>query len=134
MNLLSLIQVDYLFEFLAALSVTTFGISIVCIPILVARLPRDYFNRSSKAGRSGPTTTGRLLLLLLRNAVGLALLFAGIAMLFLPGQGVITIIIGLVVMSFPRKRLLIRSLTRPHSVQHGLDWIRKKMGKEPFYW
>jgi len=72
--------------------------------------------------------------MILRNIVGAVLLLAGIAMLFLPGQGIITMVIGLIIMQVPFKRQLIYRLTRPHSVRHGLDWLRTRMKKEPFYW
>lgn len=136
LNQLSLDQVKPLLELLTLISIVTFAISIICIPLLVARLPRDYFKRAPQ--RSATTqrrvTSGYLLLLIVRNIAGLALLLAGIAMLFLPGQGIITMIIGLVIMQVPFKRKLIYRMTRPLSVRHGLDWLRTRMKREPFYW
>lgn len=128
-------QYSYLLEYLAALSVLTFIVSLVCIPLLVARLPRNYFqHRQAKSANPATFSLGSILLLLFRNILGLMLFFAGVAMLFLPGQGVITIVIGIAVMSFPYKRRLLATLTTPLSVRKGLDWIRHKMKKEPFYW
>lgn len=136
MNLSLLEQHGYLLlQALAGLSLLTFIFSIVTIPLLVARLPREYFlQQRPKSTNSRKLTFGAISLLLIRNMIGLLLVLAGVAMLFLPGQGVITIIIGIAVMSFPYKRRLIRILSRPLSVRNSLDWIRKKMNKEPFYW
>ena len=130
-------QFQQLLELLALISMATFVLSIICIPLLVARLPQDYFQRSAiLRGASSPQRVrpGNLMLMILRNIVGVVLLLAGIAMLFLPGQGIITMVIGLIVMQVPFKRNLIYRLTRPHSVRHSLDWLRMWMKKEPFYW
>jgi len=61
-------------------------------------------------------------------------LLAGTAMLFLPGQGILTIILGVALMSFPGKYRLLFTLTTRPSVQHSLDWIRTKTGHPKFIW
>ena len=43
----------------------------------------------------------------LRNAVGLVLVTAGLAMLVLPGQGIITLLVGIILMDFPGKHRLV---------------------------
>ncbi|SHO45793.1 PGPGW domain-containing protein [Desulfopila aestuarii] len=135
MNISVLKQYSYLLEVLAALSALTFIVSLVCIPLIVARLPRNYFqHRQERIASLTAITPGNLVLLLIRNIVGLLLFLAGVAMLFLPGQGVITMVIGIAVMSFPYKRRLLVILTTPPSVRKGLNWIRHKMKKESFYW
>ena len=66
------------------------------------------------------------------GAVGLCLLLAGVAMLFLPGQGVLTILIGICLMDIPGKRYLLdRLVSNPH-IQRGLNWVRRKRGKPEF--
>ena len=64
--------------------------------------------------------------------LGLLLVAAGLAMLFLPGQGLLTVLIGVCVMDFPGKRGLLQRLVRGPKVQGALNWIRRKRGKEPF--
>lgn len=136
MDLSALEPLQSVLQILAALSALTFCISILCIPLLVARLPTDYFSLSRKprSGTARTPTATTLVVLLLRNTIGLLLVFAGIVMLFLPGQGLITMVIGIAVMSFPYKRRLLSTFTRPPSVRKSLNWIRTKMKKEPFYW
>lgn len=117
-------------------SLATFFLSIACIPWLVGLLPTDYFLFAANSSKTCPKsfTLGRILLLLLRNCLGLCLLLAGVAMLFLPGQGLITIIIGLAVMSFPYKKKLIQALCRSPAIRRSLDWLRGKARKERFIW
>ncbi len=123
-------------QWLGLLSLGTFAISLAVIPLLIARLPRDFFIRHLGAvkhlsWRSGPMP---LLGFVLRNLAGGILLLAGVAMLFLPGQGILTIVLGLSLMAFPGKHRLLSSLTTRPSVQQGLDWIRLKTGHQAFLW
>ena len=53
-------------------------------------------------------------------------------MLILPGQGILTILIGLFLMNFPGKFKLERKLIAMPKVLKSLNWIRTKAGKEPF--
>jgi hypothetical protein len=64
--------------------------------------------------------------------LGLCLLLCGIAMLVLPGQGIITIILGLSLLPFPGKNKVEQNLLGRKSVRSTLNWIRKKANKEPF--
>jgi len=64
--------------------------------------------------------------------LGLILIVCGLAMLILPGQGIITLLIGLSLVPFPGKDKLERNLLARKSVQSTLNWIRVKANKEPF--
>ena len=69
---------------------------------------------------------------MLRNCIGLVFLAAGIVMLVLPGQGIITILIGISFMDFPKKHHLVDYLVRRQKVIRFLNWIRKKEKKPAF--
>ena len=56
-------------------------------------------------------------------------MIAGILMLALPGQGLLTIIIGLVLMDFPGKYHAERWVISRHSILLTSNWIRKKADK-----
>lgn len=64
--------------------------------------------------------------------LGIFLLVCGLAMLVLPGQGLITILIGLSLIPFPGKHKLEQYLLARKSVRSSLNWIRLKAHKEPF--
>lgn len=120
-------------QILALVSFCTFFLSIILIPWYIGRLPVDYF---SILQQQLPHRIPRrnLALLVLRNLLGSILLAAGVLMLFLPGQGILTILIGLLCMAFPGKYRLVLYLISRKSVQTSLDWIRKKMRRPPFHW
>ena len=121
-------------QWLAPISVATFFLSLLIIPLIVRTLSVTCFvNMGARKTpyRVSLSATG---LLIINNICGLFLLLAGIAMLFLPGQGLLTILIGLLLLSFPGKHKLLDYLVHKQSVQHSFDWIRKRSGKPPFVW
>lgn len=116
----------------SGVSLVFFVGSILALPWLVARLPEDYFVHdddppSAILRRPGAVTASRLL----RNALGVLLLFAGVAMLVLPGQGLLTIIVALGLIEFRGKRALQRRLVSRPSVLSTLNKIRARAGKPP---
>jgi len=116
---------------LGLFSVVMFVGSLIVIPIIVAHLPEDYFvcRRQVSTKRSLPRQFLWLLYLALKNGIGLLFLAAGGAMLFLPGQGLITIVISLSLLDFPGKHTLQDYLTKIGSVQKTMNWIRRKYGR-----
>ncbi len=107
--------------------------SIVVVPWLVVRMPRDYLVRKPPVradwGQHHPAI--RLLLKVLKNLIAYVVIAAGVLMLFLPGQGVLTIIAGLLLADFPGKHQLIRwTLMRP-AVLRSVNWLRTRAHREP---
>lgn len=123
-----------LLALLGGLSVLTFVGSLIAVPWLIGRLRADYFLTHWQVVRARHRRHPALALtvFLARNTLGLLLVAAGLAMLFLPGQGLLTVLIGVSVMDFPGKRGLLQRLVRGPKVQRALNWIRRKRGKEPF--
>ena len=70
----------------------------------------------------------------MRSQVDAALCDAGAAMLVLPGQGLLTLVIGLSLMNFPgKRRLIIRILRRPR-VFRTINTMRDKARRPPLQW
>lgn len=120
-----------LFQMLGVLSVVLLVVSLIVFPLVVAFLPKDYFVRE----RRDPAHQKRrhpvvwLSLAVLKNVIGFALISAGIAMLVLPGQGILTILMGLALTNFPGKFRLERRLVRLPSVGRALNRLRSIAGK-----
>ena len=123
-----------LLTLLGLLSVVTFVGSLIAVPWLIGRMRADYFltHWQTVQARHRRHPALALTVFLARNTLGLLLVAAGLAMLFLPGQGLLTVLIGVCVMDFPGKRGLLQRLVRGPKVQGALNWIRRKRGKEPF--
>ena len=112
-------------------SLALFLLSPIAVGWAVIRLPADYFSQRTRkplaTWRQHPAV--RPLILIAKNLVGLVLLIAGIAMLVLPGQGLLTIAVGLVLIDFPGKFRLERWLATRRPVWRSLNWLRKRAGR-----
>jgi len=103
------------------------------VPILIVKMPSDYFVRPDpprpRWARRHPILY--VAWLILRNAVGLVFVIAGIIQLFTPGQGVLCILIGLSLMVFPGKRRVEGAIIANRHVLRAINAIRRRYGKEP---
>ena len=63
--------------------------------------------------------------------LGWLLIITGAILLILPGQGLITLIAGLILINFPGKRKVERKLVSNSKVLHVINWLRSKRNKEP---
>lgn len=99
--------------------VTALGATLL-VPWALGRVPADYFVRPRRSGGS----VGRWI-------VGVGLLLAGLAMLVLPGPGIVAIVLGLVVLDLPLlRRALLRALRAPR-IRQSVERIRERRGKPP---
>jgi hypothetical protein len=108
--------------------------TIIAVPWVVGRLPEDYFARDER--EAWELRTGAPLYIsvidILKNIVGLVLVVLGLIMLVTPGQGVLTILTGLLLMNFPGKYRLERWLVMRPGVMRALNWLRNQRGQVPF--
>jgi hypothetical protein len=102
------------------------------IPWLIIVLPRDFFSRAPGSAFRGRHPVVALVLIVVRNVVGAALLVAGTIMLFTPGQGLLTILIALALIDFPGKHTLLLRLINNPRVREGANGIRRWAGKPEF--
>jgi hypothetical protein len=98
---------------------------------ILARLPEDYFvmGRMTRRGVRHPGV--HVSLVLLKNCLGVLLVIAGIAMLVLPGQGVLTLLIGVLLIDFPGKFQLERWLISRNGVLQSVNWLRARSNRPP---
>jgi hypothetical protein len=95
--------------------------SIVLVPRFLAKLPRDYLR-----GAEAPHTS--LPLRILRNLLGIVLVLLGVAMLLLPGQGLLTLIVGLMLVDIPGKHRLVQRLLSQPKVLSVVNKLRARHG------
>ena len=116
----------------AAVSGVMILVSALAIPFFVARIPADYFTGHGVAlGFLERYRVLRMFCLVLKNVAGIVFILAGLAMLVLPGQGTITIFIGLMLTDFPGKRALLLRIIRRPAVLRTLNWIRARAHRCP---
>ena len=116
---------------LGSISFLVFIFSLISIKWLVALIPSDYFIevKRNKYQSSYPLTW--LISIIIKNIVGYILIIGGILMLVLPGQGLFTIIIGLMLSNYPGKYFIERKFIAIPSVLKTINWLRKKSNKPP---
>jgi hypothetical protein len=117
---------------LTVLSIVFFVGSLIAIPFILVRLPADFFDiRVPRPWMEDHHPVLRVLGHLVKNVVGAIFLFAGFLMLFLPGQGILTMLIGISMLDFPGKRKVEAKLIGQPAVLNALNGMREKFGKPP---
>lgn len=109
-------------------AVTFFG-SLIAVPFFVIQLDENYFlgADTERVSLSPLRLSGRIA----KNILGYLLVLAGIAMLVLPGQGLLTIALGVGLVDFPGKRSLQIRIVSIDKVGRSINWIRKKADRPP---
>lgn len=117
-------------EWLFLLSVVGFLGSLIALPLILVRLPADYFSeRHPRAWLKARHPVLRIMAVALKNILGVILLLGGFAMLVLPGQGILTIVIGMSLVDFPGKRALERRILSRPLVLQAINRIRTRFNR-----
>ncbi len=116
---------------LFGISVATLIMTFILLPVMITRLPQNYFVSDERPPPLSRILIVHWILMALKNALGFAFVLLGIVLLFLPGQGLLTLVIGLTIMNYPGKFAIERWLAmRPH-VLPALNWLRTRYGHPP---
>ena len=116
-------------------SFVTFSAAGMAIAAAVfVRLPEDYFSRT---GPHRPADVHPLLqwsVLILKNIVGAVIVVMGIVLTMpgVPGPGILTILLGMMMMDFPGKRRFERWLVSRPGVFAALNRLRQRYGRPAF--
>ncbi len=128
-----LLQNDGLLWWLAVTSFITFTTTLLIIPYIIVRIPEDYFlheKRHHQPFEKYPTVI-YLTITFLKNIVGVFLFILGLILIILPGQGLLTMLIGLLLTDFPGKYQTECWLIKKPSVLNSVNWLRQKSNKPP---
>lgn len=119
---------------LGNLSLVLLALLLVILPVVVTQLPADYFVKEKREAswrtRKHPLLWGALTIA--KNLIGVLLILVGVAMLVLPGQGTLTILIGLSQTNFPGKFRLEQRIVSQATVANALNKMRSLANKPPF--
>lgn len=114
-----------------SVSLFVFLFSLLSIKWLVALIPEDYFINKKDSTIKTNNRIGWYFILILKNLVGYSLILGGIVMLVLPGQGLFTIIIGLMLSNYPGKYSVEKKFIAIPTILKSINWLRKKSNKPP---
>ncbi len=118
---------------IAAASVLMFAASLAVVSVVIVWIPADYFARSRrpKSVWTERPLVVRCVWFVVKNVLGVALLLAGLVMLITPGQGLLSIFAGIMLMDLPGKYRLERWLVRRPPVLRSINWLRRRKGAAP---
>jgi hypothetical protein len=120
----------YFWLFIA--SAVMFILGLLALPVVAILIPEDYFV-TDECARPRPRRHPVLhaLILIARNVFGAALLLAGVVMLFTPGQGLLSILVGLMLLTIPGKRRVIAAIIARPKVLAALNLLRARFNHPP---
>jgi hypothetical protein len=118
---------------LVVFSVVTFVATALAVPWFFARIPADHYVDRERHSMPfvPPGSPWRPPLLVLKNLLGLLLVLLGVLMLVLPGQGLLTIAAGLMLVNFPGKRRFLAWLVSRKPVYAAINALRRRAHKPP---
>ena len=123
---------DILF-FLGITSFAVLVISALSIGYFIKQIPYDYFlnNKRGISEYKNKNPIFWIITLALKNIVGYCLIIGGILMLVLPGQGLLTIFVGLILSDYPGKFKLERRIIKTRLILKTINWYRIKSNIPP---
>lgn len=118
----------------AVLIVITFVMSYVAVSIVLVKLPANYFHSDYEhhlLPNSHPIL--RTTAIAAKNILGVVLILTGIVLSFpgVPGPGLLTIFIGVMLTDIPGKRKLETKLIGRPSVLSAINKLRDRYNKPP---
>lgn len=122
-----------LLRILSLSSLIAFLITPLIVILVIIKLPANYFahpeGRKSRIQSQCPLAYPAFLII--KNFLGLALLIMGFIMIFTPGQGFLTILIGLMLINFPGKYRLERLVLSRPGVRESINKLRERFHQPP---
>ena len=118
----------------AALFVASFLINLAIVSFILVKLPADHFAKSRhRKFMEGYNPALRMAAAIGKNIGGVLLVALGIVLSLpgVPGQGLLTILLGIMLLDFPGKHRLEQKLLSRPSIVNTINGLRAKFGKVP---
>ena len=117
-----------------SLALVTMAGSLLVVGVLLVKLPATYFQEShSRTFWTDRHPVIRLVALTSKNVLGAVLVVLGtiLSLPGIPGQGMLTILIGLMLLDLPGKRRLERRIVGRPRILRAINRLRKRFGSPP---
>jgi hypothetical protein len=118
----------------AALFVASFVINLAIVSFILVKLPADHFSKSHRGKfLEGHHPAVRVAATVGKNILGVLLVALGIVLSLpgVPGQGLLTILLGIMLLDFPGKHRLEQKLLSRPSIVNAINGLRGRFGKPP---
>lgn len=118
----------------AALFAASFVINLAIVSFILVKLPADHFAKSRKRTfMEGHNPALRVAAAIGKNIGGVLLVALGVVLSLpgVPGQGLLTILLGVMLLDFPGKHRLEQKLLSRPSIVNAINSLRGRFGKPP---
>ena len=138
-------MVDLLSDFLSGLTwqkilvgalifLASFFINLGIVSFILVKLPADHFSKSRKTKFwAGPRPAIHAAKVIGKNIGGLLLVALGIVLSLpgVPGQGLLTVLLGIMLLDFPGRHRLEQKLLSKPSILNSINKLRARFDKKP---
>ena len=112
----------------------TFSANLALVSLILVKIPADYFQDSGKKkflAKQSPVV--RVLAIIGKNVAGVLLVILGVLLSLpgVPGQGILTILLGIMLLDFPGRRSLERRIVGWPKVFKAINKLRRRFDKPP---
>jgi len=110
----------------------TFSANLALVSLILVKIPPDYFHDSrSSTFLKGHSPVIRILAVIGKNLAGFLLVVLGILLSVpgVPGQGALTILLGIMLLDFPGRRRFERWIVTRPKVLNAVNKLRHKFNK-----
>ena len=111
--------------------VVTFLANLALVSFILVKIPADYFRESQGKFLAKQSPVIRVLALIGKNIAGVILVVLGVLLSLpgVPGQGVLTILLGVMLLDFPGRRRFERWILSSPRVFKAVNKLRKRFDK-----
>jgi len=118
----------------ALIFLVTFVVNLAIVSLILVKISADHFRNSRKTKFwSGPTPALHAAKVIGKNILGFLLVVLGIVLSIpgVPGQGLLTILLGIMLLDFPGKGSLERKLLSRPGIVKTINRLRARFDKPP---
>ena len=114
--------------------VVTFVFNLAIVSFILVKLPADHFKKGHHVEFwAGPQPALNAAKVIGKNILGILLVAIGIVLSLpgVPGQGLLTVLLGIMLLDFPGKTSLERKLLSRQEIVRTINRLRAKFDKPP---
>lgn len=118
----------------AVIFLVTFSVNLAIVSFILVKLPADHFKKGHHVEFwSGPRPALNAAKVIGKNILGILLVALGIVLSLpgVPGQGLLTVLLGIMLLDFPGKSSLERKLLSRQEIVTTINRLRAKFEKPP---
>jgi hypothetical protein len=118
----------------ASIFVASFLINLAIVSIILVKLPADHFSKHRKTKFwAGPRPAIHAAKVIGKNIAGILLVALGIVLSLpgVPGQGLLTVLLGIMLLDFPGRHRLEQKLLSKPSIVNTINRLRGRFDKPP---